>query len=72
MYKQMNHTQLIADNVSHYVELVSKLLSDDVFWNEQHQLVAAKFRDNIHQNNLVAKEWLEFLKRAIDTLYMRI
>jgi predicted O-linked N-acetylglucosamine transferase (SPINDLY family) len=63
MYLQMNHTDLIASSPSEYVSLVLRLLSDRSFQQSQAQQIEEKFREKIHQNHEVIREWLGFLCR---------
>lgn len=61
MYQQMEHTDLVAQNTSHYVSLVYKLLIDDSFATVQSIAIGEAFRRKIHQNKNIAHEWLQFV-----------
>ncbi len=63
MYEQMEHMDLIAQNSTHYVELVHKLLTNDEFYTYQAEKVGSNFYHKIHQNEQVAGEWLSFIMR---------
>jgi hypothetical protein len=63
MYLQMNHTDLIASSPTEYTSLVLRLFSDSSFQKSQAQQIEEKFREKIHQNHEVIREWLEFLCR---------
>lgn len=60
MYKQMGHMDLVANNASHYVQLVSKLLVDDTFNLLQKDAIEHRFHNYIHKNKQVAEEWSRF------------
>ena len=60
MYQQMGHLDLVANNASHYVHLVSKLLADDSFRLQQKAAIEHRFHNYIHKNRLVAEEWSRF------------
>ncbi len=66
MYRQMRHTNLVAQNATHYVDLVHRLLNDPVFLQNQQQQIEKKFVENIHMNREVAKEWIDFFLRLFD------
>ena len=61
MYHQMNHTDLIAHNISHYVDLVIQLLTNDSFYETQISLIQLKYKENFHKNHLVAHEWIKLM-----------
>jgi len=65
MYTQMGHTALIARNVSEYVALAVRLLSDDGFQQEQSQRVQEHYTRDLHKNDRVAMEWLHFIHSMI-------
>ena len=66
MYRQINMTDLIADNGSHYVEIVMRLVNDLQFWQQQAIGIKSKFEELAMGNNqLVAKEWTDFFVRVV-------
>lgn len=65
MYLQMNHTDLIAYNTSHYVQLVIQLLSNDTFYTLQKTLIHDKYTKGFHKNHLAAIEWLNVVTQLV-------
>jgi hypothetical protein len=66
MYRQMGLADLIATDAKHYVDLVKRLLLDDDFHRSQVELIASHY-GNLHRNQAVADEWLNFIFRLVDT-----
>ena len=65
MYQQMDHTDLVANNASHYSELVQKLVFNYDFRSQQSRAIAMKFKERIHRNREVALEWLSFFHKVV-------
>ena len=65
MYTQMKHTDLIVDDASAYVNLVLRLLHDDTYQAEQSKLIALHYAHDLHQNDVVALEWLKFVHHLV-------
>eukprot|EP01038_Epipyxis_sp_PR26KG_P008930 gene8930-12043_t len=63
MYRQMNHMELIATNTQHFIQLIVNLTTNVTFHHYHTHMIKEKFDKNIHKNDLVAKEWLEFITR---------
>jgi predicted O-linked N-acetylglucosamine transferase (SPINDLY family) len=62
MYEQINHTDLIAQNGSHYVQLAVRLLRDADFHDQQEQeIIHAVDSGKIHRNQNIAREWIGFV-----------
>lgn len=70
MYTQMNHLDLVADNISHYSQLVVHLLANKTYRNLQSEMIETKFYHSIHRNNLVASEWMNFFVTASKQLLL--
>lgn len=64
MYRQMQHGDLVARDQATFTRLAVRLARDDDFRESQSRAMADKYRD-LHRNDLVAAEWLQFLERAI-------
>jgi len=62
LYQQMDHKILVAQNTSHYVNLVTRLFFDKDYQKDQANTIRKKFQ-NIHLTHEVAKETLTFLMR---------
>ena len=65
MYTQMKHTDLIVDDASAYVNLVLRLLNDETYQSEQSQLIELHYTQDLHQNDVVALEWLKFIHNIV-------
>ena len=63
MYFQMGHTDLIAYNISQYIQIAVRLLHDDEYWTLQSNAVSNGFKSYLHKNSLVSEEWLNFFAR---------
>ena len=64
MYRQMHHLDLVARNQDIFVNLAVRLVQDEDFRRLQSESISNKYND-MHRNNLVSSEWLNFLDRAI-------
>jgi predicted O-linked N-acetylglucosamine transferase (SPINDLY family) len=64
MYKQMGHTDLIADNTTHYVDIAVRLMVDIEYRQMQSNMILERFHKKLHMNKLVADEWLGFLRKV--------
>jgi hypothetical protein len=64
MYRQMHHLDLVARNQDIFVNLAVRLAQDEDFRRLQSESISNKYND-MHRNNLVSSEWLNFLDRAI-------
>ena len=65
MYTQMKHTDLIVNNTSAYVDLVLRLLQDDTYQAEQSKSIELHYAQDLHQNEAVALEWLQFIHKIV-------
>jgi len=65
MYTQMKHTDLIVNNTSGYVELVLRLLHNETYQAEQSKLIELHYAQDLHQNEVVALEWLQFIHKIV-------
>lgn len=65
MYHQMGLQDLIAHNITHYVELTIKILTDQNFYSEQSAKISHHYANDLHKNFLVADEWLGLISRLI-------
>ena len=61
----MGHLDLIATDTQHYVALVSRLLQDDIFREQQSRTIENLFYSKLHKNQLVAEEWAIFFERLL-------
>jgi predicted O-linked N-acetylglucosamine transferase (SPINDLY family) len=65
----MNHTLLVATDVSEYVATAGRLLLDDVFLQEQQRSITEKFdNQQFHRNKEVAREWSQFLRTIVSSI----
>lgn len=64
MYRQMHHLDLVARSQDIFVNLAVRLAQDEDFRRLQSESISNKYND-MHRNNLVSSEWLNFLDRAI-------
>jgi hypothetical protein len=65
MYHQMGLKDLVAQNITHYISLTMKLLTDQNFHSEQSDKINHHYVNNFHKNLLVADEWLGIISRVI-------
>lgn len=63
LYNQMQHTDLIAENATHYIQLAVKLLRNDTFYNEQLDAIDTAYTQRFNQNSKVALDWMQFVLR---------
>lgn len=68
LYHQMKYTSLLAENATHYVQIATRLLTDDSFLQEQKQAILDRFQSSFHKNDEVAREWGDFLLTVISSL----
>ena len=64
MYRQMQYGELIASSPQEYVSLAVRLLLDDEYRAVQSREIQGRFLHQLHQNQLVAREWAQFLLAA--------
>jgi len=63
----MQHMDLVARDKHAYIDLIIRLLWDDVFWKHQSHSILTKFQQNLQQNNVVAIEWVQFILRIVQS-----
>ena len=65
LYREMKITELVATNITHYVEITLRLIRDESFWCEQALNIRERFALLAQENNRrVAKQWAHFIVRA--------
>lgn len=64
----MNHTDLICSNDDCYINSVVRLLLDDEYNELQRQAIWLGYKDKLHKNIEVTKEWLSFMIDSINML----
>ena len=65
MYTQMSHTNLIADNTTHYIQLTQQLLLNNTYYNIERNSIKQAYTQRYHKNELVAYDWLRFIGRLV-------
>ncbi len=65
----MNYTDLIAHNLSDYVDKALKLVRNDTFRELQHESILVAFHQKLNKNFFVAQEWVHFFANAWRSLY---
>jgi len=65
MYHQMGLKDLVAQNITHYINLTMRLLQDKKFHREQSDKISHHYVNDLHKNSLVADEWLGIISRII-------
>jgi hypothetical protein len=65
MYHQMGLKDLVAQNITHYINLTMRLLQDKNFHIEQSDKISHHYVNDLHKNSLVAEEWLGIISRII-------
>jgi predicted O-linked N-acetylglucosamine transferase (SPINDLY family) len=63
MYRQMNTTDLIANNTHEFVSKSLQLMVDDSFYKTTRDRLRMGFQNDLFKNLQVAMEWASFLKR---------
>jgi predicted O-linked N-acetylglucosamine transferase (SPINDLY family) len=62
IYRQMEHTELIARNIYDYIQIAVKILTDKSYQSLQSQEVYFKFHNILNKNHMVAQEWYKFFQ----------
>ena len=65
MYRQMGHTDLIAEDSTQYIQIANKLMGDEIFRAAQYGAILQAFHHGFHKNGAAALEWLAFVSRVI-------
>jgi protein O-GlcNAc transferase len=63
MYSQMGHTDLVAANESHYVDIAVRLLTDVAFNEAQRVKIKEGYTTRLHRNPEVLDEWMSMLHK---------
>ena len=63
MYQQMGYTELITYHIDDYINLTKRLLTDSIYQKKQVENVNYYYQYHLHQNSMVAEEWLSFIAK---------
>ena len=62
LYREMKIGELVANDSVHYVNIVTKLLTNEEYWFSQAYEIHLKFATFARSNNFkVAQEWAQFI-----------
>ena len=65
IYQQMDHTDLIADDESHYIELACKLATD-LEWRQRQRQKIAECKSRLTENPDLVKALYSFIYQAVE------
>ena len=63
IYDQMGLMDFTARDFNDYVQIVLRLIKNDTYQNSASLDTAKTFRENLHKNDLVARQWNLYFSR---------